>query len=292
MSQKLIIDTKTFESQYPDKPFYVRHNLCDHPLFKIDRLLELLKVLPNHKVDYYTGKVGVNEDKRKAPPTGLTAEETIKQIEHAGSWLVLKNVEKDPEYRQLVEDCLNEVAPMAQPISPGVKQYEGWIFITSPGSLTPYHLDPEHNFLLQIRGKKQCYVFDANDRDLLSEEEIENFYARFGVVGKLEFDEKYQEKAYDFMMEPGNGVFVPVNAPHWLQVQDEVSISFSITYYSKDVYRRTRLFRFNSQLRKLGIKPTPYGQSPTRDAIKDAFISSIQNTKKLFGFGPKKFGAQ
>jgi hypothetical protein len=289
MSQKLIIEPNKFASEYPDRPFVVGHNLCEHPLFQVERMLELLKILPDHKISYFTGKVGVNEDKRKAPPTGLTAEETIRQIENAESWLVLKNVELDPEYRQLVEDCLNEVAPLAKPISPGVTQYEGWIFLTSPGSLTPYHLDPEHNFLLQIRGEKQLYVFDASDRDILSEEEIESYYAQFGVVGKLEFDESYQKKAYSFVMKPGEGVFVPVNAPHWLKVNNDVSISFSITYYSEDVYRRARLFRFNSQLRKLGLKPSPYGKSPWRDSIKDSFVSSVLNAKRLLGMkAPKR----
>jgi len=27
---------------------------------------------------------------------------------------------------------------------------EGFIFVSSPGSVTPHHMDPEHNFLLQI----------------------------------------------------------------------------------------------------------------------------------------------
>ena len=85
MSQKLKIDSDTFNSHYPDKPFVVGHNLCDHPLFQVERMLELLKILPDHKVSYFTGKVGVNEDKRKAPPTGLTAEETIRQIQNAES---------------------------------------------------------------------------------------------------------------------------------------------------------------------------------------------------------------
>ena len=31
---------------------------------------------------------------------------------------------------------------------------EAFIFISSPNTVTPYHMDPEYNFLLQIRGTK------------------------------------------------------------------------------------------------------------------------------------------
>jgi hypothetical protein len=287
MSQNLIVDTEAFKSYYPESPFEIGHNLTNHPLFEVPRLLELLKVLPDHKISYFTGKVGVNEDKKKAPPTGLTAEETIRQIQDCESWLVLKNVELDAEYRRLVEDCLNEVAPMARTVSEGVRQFEGWIFLTSPQSLTPYHLDPEHNFLLQIRGEKILHVFDPADREILSEEELENYYAQFTTVGKLEFDDKYQDKVLTYTLRPGNGVFLPVCAPHWLKVKDDISISFSITFYTEDVYRRARLYRFNSKLRSLGLRPSPYGKSSWRDATKNALVSTIMKTNKLLGRGGK-----
>jgi cytochrome P450 len=39
----------------------------------------------------------------------------------------------------------------SEPLAPGMCQREGFIFISSPGAVTPFHLDPEHNFLLQIK---------------------------------------------------------------------------------------------------------------------------------------------
>ena len=41
---------------------------------------------------------------------------------------------------------------------------EGFIFISSPGSITPFHMDPEYNFLLQIRGEKQISIWGGKDR--------------------------------------------------------------------------------------------------------------------------------
>jgi ribosomal protein L16 Arg81 hydroxylase len=283
MEQLLIIDPETFVQHYPARPFVVRHNLVGNPLFEVPRLLQLLPILAENKVNYYTGKVGVNDDKEKAPPTGLTAEETIRKIREAESWLVLKNTEKDPEYRRLLDDCLAAVTPLAEPLTPGLRQSEAWVFVTSPKSVTPYHLDPEHNFLLQIQGQKTVHVFNPADRDLLTEEELERYFVKGSAFAKLEFTERFQAKAFTATLNPGDGIFIPVNAPHWLSVHDEVSISFSITYYSDEVYRRARLYRFNAMLRRLGLKPTPYGKSPSRDAAKDIVVSTVLKARKLFG---------
>ena len=56
--------------------------------------------------------------------------------------------------------ALSEIKPFAELASTGMKQKQGFIFISSPGSVTPFHIDPENNFLLQIRGSKKsgCLV--------------------------------------------------------------------------------------------------------------------------------------
>ena len=41
---------------------------------------------------------------------------------------------------------------------------QGFIFVSSPNSVTPYHFDPEHNILLQIRGSKVMTQFPAGTR--------------------------------------------------------------------------------------------------------------------------------
>jgi plasmid stabilization system protein ParE len=57
--------------------------------------------------------VPVTLDPAQTPRTGLSAEETLRRIEHCSSWLVLKNVERDPAYAALLEHCLADVRRMA-----------------------------------------------------------------------------------------------------------------------------------------------------------------------------------
>jgi len=283
MSEYLQFDKKLFQSHYPEKTFAVKHNLVGNPLLGIPSLVELSKILPEIQIEFYTGKVGVNEDKTKTPPTGLTATETIAKIESAESWLVLKRVEWDPKYRELVHGCLEPFEGLIQSKTPQMEDYRGWVFVTSPQSISPYHVDPEHNLLLQIQGTKTIHVFDQNDRDLLSSEELERFYQLGTKYPKLEWKEEFMEKARTFVMKPGDGVFIPVAAPHWVKVEDEVSVSISLTWYTPEIGRRARTFKLNSMLRKMGINPTDYGRSPKVDAAKWALISSILKTKKALG---------
>src|SRR5207302_111135 len=124
-----------------------------------------------------SGDLPMTQDYLSTPHTGLSAQETLATIEQCRSWLVLKNVERDPQYRVLLEECLRQVAAQTPSMADGMRQAEAFIFVSSPHSITPYHMDPEHNFLLQVRGSKRVTVFDGTDRAILSEQQLESFHA-------------------------------------------------------------------------------------------------------------------
>ena len=63
-------------------------------------------------------------------------------------------------------------------------------------------------------------------------------------------------------MTPGSGVHVPVNHPHWVTTANEVTISFALTLETAATHRRGAICAVNHLLRRRGLKPVPYGQSP------------------------------
>ena len=262
----LRIDPEVFDSSFGRGPFVVGHRLTSHHLFEFARLLELAKALPPASVEYNAGNLAVNQDPNLTPRNGLSAEETIDRIAHCNSWMVLKNVEQDVNYRDLLFRCLCEIEAQGHPYARGVCHREGFVFISSPGAVTPYHVDTECNFLLQVAGKKQVSLFDGSDRSLLSEEELERFYS--GAHRNLVFKDNYQHKASVFELRPGDGLHFPVTWPHWVKVHDEVSISFSITFRTRATERRDVLYHVNHYLRGKGWTPTPVGSSRLRDCLK------------------------
>jgi ribosomal protein L16 Arg81 hydroxylase len=282
MSSFLTLDEEVFRSQFPEKPFLVRHSLKEHPLFQLSRLIELARSLPEDKVEYNAGDVDVNQDPDKTPRTGLSVEETIKRIEEANSWMVLKYVDIDPEYHDLLTQCMDEVGELSESITPGMHQLESFIFVTSPNSTTPYHMDPEHNFLLQIRGEKQFHVWDPANREVLSEEEIEAFYVG-SKHRNMGYREEYTQHDTMYALKPGDGLHVPITAPHWVHVPDNVSISFSVTFRSEWSDRRSRLYQANAQQRKKGRIPAPIGQSAIRDKAKDTLFRLRRKAGSILG---------
>ncbi|HCS52047.1 cupin-like domain-containing protein [Rubinisphaera sp.] len=246
-----------FEHCFSKRPFLISHDLCNHPFFDVERLLELAQKLPADQIEYNAGQLPVSISHAETPMNGLSADETIRRIAECKSWMVMKYIEQDPEYRQLLEECLAQVAPLTEKIAPGMMKPHAFVFMTSPGSVTPYHIDPEHNFLLQIRGEKIVRLYDGNDPTLLSPRELEDFYCDRGR--NLVISEENKERCWTYRLKPGQALHFPVTFPHWVENADDVSISFSITFRTPDLDRRRALYRMNSGFRKLGCNPAAPG---------------------------------
>ncbi len=275
------MDLETFASEFNRRPFMIGHRLSDHPQLQLESLVELCQRLPLESVEYNAGNLPVTQDPTRTPRNGLSPAETIQRISENKSWLVLKNVEQDPQFGRLLDACLDEMQLYTDPVAPGMRLRQGFIFISSPGSVTPYHIDPENNFLLQIRGSKRVHMFDPYDRAVLPEATIEAFFR--GAHRNLKMDEALMDRGQWFDLLPGCGLHFPVVAPHWVQNGPEVSISFSITFQTDDSARRQSLHRMNSWLRQRGLTPTDVGTSRFVDASKYALVRACRAIKRMIG---------
>jgi hypothetical protein len=279
--QRLQLDPLQFNQRFPQQPFLVGHALCGNPLFSLESLVALAQRLPPTKVEYNAGTIDIDMHDKLTPQTGLSVEETIRRIETCRSWMVLKNVEADPIYRDLLDACLSDVAHFSEPLTPGMRRHEGYIFISSPGSRTPYHMDGEHNFLLQLTGSKKVHMWDSADRSLLSEQEIEAHYG--GAHRNLSYQDAFEAKSQVFDLTPGVGLHFPVNAPHWVQNGPEVSVSFSVTFRTPAIDKRALLYATHSRLRQWGWSPTPVGQSALRDTLLHNAVRGLRKLGSLTG---------
>ena len=281
------IDPETFRTHFNRKPFLFRHHLCDHPLFRLPRLAELARTLPPSIVEYNAGKIPISlPDQDKTPYTGLSAEETVRRIEECSSWMVLKRAEADPECLEVLNRCLDEIEPLSEPIEPGMCEREAAIFVTSPGSITPYHMDKEINFLLQIRGSKTISVFSASDREVVSEVELERHFTGEAIRRNMVFHERYQKRATVFELKAGYGIHIPTTDPHWIKNGDAVSISFSNGFKTRASLRRGMIYNLNGRLRKMGLDPSPYGKGALRDTMKLQVLRAINRAERWLNIQP------
>ncbi len=268
MTKLLEIDSDGFDEHFANEPFAVRHHLAGHDLLTVERVAQLADALPESSVEHNLGNVDKIVPGGEAPRIDATPGEVARGIETNGCWMVLKNIEQDPAYKALLDQTLDEVAAWSDREG-GQTLREGYIFLTAPNSMTPAHVDPEHNFLLQIRGDKVMHTGDFPD-DEVKGATLEAFHS--GAHRNLDWEPVNHRP---FPLDPGAGVYMPVAKPHWVTSGPEVSVSLSITFRTPATERAARLWRTNQRLRKLRIAPKAPGASHRSDRVKDGAARAL-----------------
>ncbi|MEO7246917.1 MAG: cupin-like domain-containing protein [Novosphingobium sp.] len=255
----------TFAACYPEVPHKLVHTLHQHPLLEFERLAQLAEALPIDSVEYNLADLPIAVDGK--PDRGdLSIGDMIRQVGTAGSWAVLQNIEQDPEYAAMLNELLDKIVPEVESRTGKMMHRVGFIFVTSPGGVTPCHFDPEHNILLQVRGSKVMTQFPASDTTYARDEAHENYHT--GGPREVPWNERLETDGTQFALQPGEGVFVPVMAPHFVKNGPEPSISLSITWRSEWSYEEADARAFNKQLRLLGLRPKAPGRWPQRNRAK------------------------
>ena len=267
MTDLLQLDPRIFADRFGREPFLVEHTLSDHPLLELESIAQLADFLPADLVEHNLGDQpevlsdrGASLERVEQSPG-----EVARGIETNGSWMVLKEIERDPKYAELLNASLDEVQRYVADLEGPMVRRMGFIFLSAPGSVTPVHIDTEHNLLLQIKGTKQMSVGRYED-SAVYERELERLYAG-GATRYLDQDPDTME-AFDLV--PGTGICVPHSAPHRVKNGDVVSISLSITFQTPRSERIGDVYAINTRLRALRLSPRPPNGDGVRDRIKSA----------------------
>lgn len=255
-----------FRAAYPDHSTRLTHGLVGHPLLTVTSLADLAERMPASRVEYNLGKLPLGVRAEDTPSNGLSLHDTILTIETNGSWAVLKNVEQDPAYAALLDAALAELEPIVRASTGPMLNREAFIFLSSPGSVTPFHMDPEHNILLQIMGQKIMTVFPARDERLVPPQQSESFHN--GGHRNLTWRDDFRARGEAVTLEPGDAVHVPVKAPHFVENGPAVSISLSVTWRSERSVAEGELHSFNALLRRRGLPTWRIGATPETQRLR------------------------
>ncbi len=269
-----------FKRLYNNQSFQFRHNLKDHPLFELPRLVTLAENLFRDEGPTSVKWAGSNAafnmrwSEMPAKDRRQSMTDAIADLQKSGSWLLLYRVQSDPEYRALMNKIIAEVAELSGvPLEEQITWRDAYIFMASPFSITPYHVDHESTFLLQIHGRREANIWDREDRSVLTEPEIEDYYA--GNLSAAKYKEANQEKANAFDMVAGTGVHHPVLAPHAFKNGPEYSVALGVHFCLRDWDQRAKVYQINACLRRMRLRPTPPSRSSWRDQAKIRMLSLI-----------------
>jgi len=259
---------KTIGSEKNTKHHFT-HNLSSHPLLRYDQLEKLVKRHPLIRFNHSKLSRSQNLDTViRDCPAEKSLEEALENILTSNSCIVIREVQRDPQYKVLIDELFKDIQKKTKIKLSEMRNRNAWIFITSPGGVTPYHRDQETIHFFHVAGKKRFYLWNHNDREIITQEEDEFFHG----VNNLE-ETKYREhimtksKVYD--LNPSDGLYIPATAPHMVENgTDDFSVSLSLTYMSNEDYRIRRIYKINQILRKLGFAPRDINQSKIADFSK------------------------
>jgi hypothetical protein len=163
-----------------------------------------------------------------------------------------------------------------------------YLFISSPHSVTPFHVDRYTTLLLQLQGQKDVMIWDRFDRDTVSEVELESLFGRPHVQNPVYKRERAREPAA-FRLEQGDGVHIPFTSPHWVKNGAEVSVSVSFIFQTESSRREADAYRFNYLARRMFARlpsrlPKPplgsVGALQATDGAKASLLRSVSQLRR------------
>lgn len=272
----------------------IRHDYHRHPLMQLERLEALaVSLMPTRQCRFIVpGSTDASKfDHKDTPADGRSVEEVFRRLEEPGSWVALYNVQTDPEYQRFLWEVLGSAGRIVQD-QERVFDVRGFVFISAPPSVTPFHIDREHNFWLQIRGRKTLSVWDHRDRETVAAIDAERFI-QFGSLENVRLTDEVRLRARHFECGPGDGVYFPSTSPHmtrtetsWVTPGDGVVISIGVVFYSDLTRRHARAHAANTALRRLGINPRDVGETDWIDRAKAPLGRAVVALRRMRGYKP------
>lgn len=272
------------------RPFKFQHKLMGHPALSLQSLEQSIPELPTERVKYSSGLLKNGDHFEEAYRThrnGLSLEETIEKIRTSDSYIMVREPEIHPTFRELHRELSADVATLmrqaglgATPIRPRL-----YLFIASPNAFTPFHIDRNSTLLMQFQGSKAIAVFPSWDERVVRTIDQEDYagYAPQPLPWRKESD----ILAHKFRFTPGEALHIPFVAGHYVQNDpDDVSVSLSIIFNTPRTETQLRAMGFNRQLRaamaRLGLQPYPAGKVFWRDQVKSSLVRAKSGLNRLF----------
>lgn len=247
---------KMFQAAYPLAPAVFPHDLAAHPLLSLSALADAAGRMPPHHVERRIANAPNGGDFAMAGGDDRTAQDIIPDIMVSGNWVMLRFVEQLPEYQQLVRELIAELDPMVRPVTGQCQLPKAFIFISAPDTLTPFHFDAEYNILFQIAGAKQFATYPARP-PFLTLQQREAYHGE--GANMLPWRDGDEAAATVHPLNPGDAIYVPYTAPHWVRVGSQASISLSLTWQSDWTCDVGDALHINALLRRFGL---PGGEPP------------------------------
>lgn len=278
--------SENFQSVKETQPFIFSHSLHQSTPFSWPELKNLLRAAstpeprrggflrePAPRGSFSLGKTTVSdwgsaEFKKKI-------EEAVDTLDVSDARIKLSGIAEYMDYGSAIRQITDEVSAAT-----GIDFHKDFypctasLFFSSPRVCTPYHIDSEFNFLVQIQGEKLFNSWNGNDREIVTPLHLENFWD--GVA----FIERSQRPPRAYELKAGYGIYNPPFFPHEVYTLSMPSISLSLGFDPK-ASTESEIHRMNAMMKKLHLHPAPIHAHPRRDWVKSRSLRTAVQLKNL-----------
>jgi hypothetical protein len=268
---RLELPPSIVERSFNREPFGFNHNLHQLDMFELGSIASLAeKQYSSHGSDFFLASSATAPDQkfRAVESVSLGLSDAFRGLKEQSIRILLKRPENhDQRFRKLRDGLVEQILDRSPELkNDRILRLESAIFITSAATLTPFHFDPSAVFFCQIMGEKTYHLYSPST---LTEPELEQFYFRGMVdIAQVELTKRDPKQENVFRLSAGSGLHQPQNAPHWVETQGNISVSYSFFFETLAARKINRTRGFNHYLRMAGAKPQRPGLHPSIDAIK------------------------
>lgn len=267
------------------EPFRLNHKIAESPALTMENLTNVILELPQENVMFSKELSNLSTNFEAVLVDGkknLDLKEVVETLRTSNSYIAVRSPELHPSFHELYKDIVKDVEAFMKANNTGDKAIVPslWLFIASPGAVTPFHFDRFSNFIMQIRGSKELAVFPPGVEEVISAKDTEAYIDWGNQTPK--WRDELDIYAHKFNFKAGEAVHIPFTSGHYVKNGNEdISITLSIFYHTNETLEWTKAMRLNNRMRNFGLAPSPVREFKRKDKLKAKvfpIVEQLQNT--------------
>jgi hypothetical protein len=265
-SSALEWEADAFTDAFGRTPFPFTHRLSGRPELTVDAMATLAARVPPSWTRPHTGRLPVVFP-QKVTTLDASAPDVARGIADNGQRLLVYHLERLSSYADVVRSCYDAATGVVGNREGGVCAQSVSILVASPGAVVQSHFDRHHNLLLQLEGTKEITVGTFPD-PVEGHRVLER--ARRWTHNNLS---DLPTHTHTFELGPGDALYIPAYAFHWVHGGPDASLALSYGFATRSTVRAPLVYWCNANLRRLGLRPRPPGESDRGDRVKAAVMT-------------------
>ncbi len=237
------------------EPMTFTHHLAEGGLVDDAALEALFDRYPADHLDinHFTFDADMQASLRTGSRGEASGKAVMQAIRDGHVWINLRRADLHyPALGDRVRSAFEEMSGLAPGFKP-VNVY-GQLIVSSPATKVPYHADPPGVVLFHLRGRKRIWLYPANET--YAPQDCMELICMKSAVEDLPYARSHDAAATVFDLEPGQAVSWPLHAPHRIENQGTLNVSFSADYQTWPSRRLNGAMVASGVLRRWGL-PTP-----------------------------------